>query len=326
MTTSTVNTVVTASLLAALVTTAADADTSFDDYGPLKTYAQSPLQSNSLTPLLRSGFSNRPGAVELYATGTMASIWAETEDYTADYYQNALTVGGQWQVDERWTIDLDYTWHFAANNHLDNLTTIFHDTFGLSQNGRENVDDHSFDISDPEHGIEIHDFRGETLSNAITLYSGYQLIETDRHGLSVGGALYYNYVSSGPFKNNSFEQSLQANYGYRTGRHRIYTTLGVSHRRGDKALADLPYKKYAFMASVGYQFVLTERHRILLEYHLYEGASETSSDLSQPSNEVLLGYRYHLNNGAVEVSMIENVFNMDNSADIAFTLGYRHRF
>ena len=326
MTISKASTLITTSLLGVLVTSATNANASFDDYGPLKTYAQSPIQSNSLTPLLRSGFSNRPGSVELYATGTIASVWAETEDYNADYYQNALTVGGQWQVNDRWTLDLDYTWRFAANNHLDTLTKNFHDAFGIGQNGREGVDDHSFDISDPEHGVEIHDFIGETLSSAITLYSGYQVLETRQHGLSVGGSLYYNHVNSGPFANSSFEQSLQANYGYRAGRHRIYTTLGMSHRSDDETLAHLPYKKFAFMAAMGYQFIITERHRLLLEYHLYEGASDTDSDLSEPSNEVLLGYRYHLNHGALEVSMIENAGNMDNSTDIAFTLGYRHRF
>lgn len=326
MTTRKVNARIAICLLGALITSAADANTHDDDYGPLKTYAQSPLQSNRLTPLLRSGFSNQTGLVELYTTGTIASVWAQTEDYNADYYQNALTVGGQWQVNDRWTLDFDYTWRFAANNHLDTLTKKFHDTFGIDQNGREDVKDHSFDISVPEYGVEIHNFRGKTLLNAITLYAGYQLFETRHHGLSVGGSLYYNNVSNGPFENRSFEQSLQVNYGYRTGKHRIYTTLGISYRRHNEILTALPYNKFVFMAAIGYQFIITKRHRLLLEYHLYEGTTTATSDLPAPSNEVLLGYRYHLNNGALEVSMIENIFNMDNSTDIAFTLGYRHRF
>lgn len=48
----------------------------FDDYGPLRVYAQSPLQSSSLAPMLRSGFSMAEGQKEWYLTGNIASVWA----------------------------------------------------------------------------------------------------------------------------------------------------------------------------------------------------------------------------------------------------------
>lgn len=89
-------------------------DNSSVDYGPLKIYAQSPLQSSSLTPLVRSGFSYRPDTIELYTSGSIASVWARTDDYHADYYQNALAIGGLWQLDERWSLDASYTWRFCG--------------------------------------------------------------------------------------------------------------------------------------------------------------------------------------------------------------------
>lgn len=301
-------------------------DNSSVDYGPLKIYAQSPLQSSSLTPLVRSGFSYRPDTIELYTSGNIASVWARTDDYLADYYQNALAIGGLWQLTERWSLDASYTWRFAADNRLDSLTKDFHDLFGLSQNGRDEVDDHSFDISAPKYGAEVHDFRGETLGNAFNFYIGYQVLENETHGLSLGGTLYYNYVGSGPFKVSNFEQSLQANYSYRTGKHNIYTLLGVTYRHDDKVLADIKYKTFSFSSGVSYQYEIHPKHRILAEFHLYEGNSDNISDLDEPSTEFLLGYRYHTRYGAIEVAAIENVFNMDNSTDIAFSLGYRHQF
>ncbi|MCW8328811.1 DUF3187 family protein [Photobacterium sp. SDRW27] len=304
----------------------ADSVTRFDDYGPLKTYAQSPIQSNSLTPLMRNGFSYQPGTVELYTTGTIASVWAKTDEYSADYYQNALSIGGLWQINNKWVVELDYTWRFAANNHLDNLTNSFHDLFGIGANGRDEVDDHSFDISVPQYGVEIHDFSGETLSSAVTFYTSYQLFENAHHGLSLGGSLYYNYVPSGPFKTNNFEQSIQLNYSYRNKKNTFYSLFGLSYRHNDEVLGNVPYNTVAFAAGAGYQYQLREKHRLLAEYHIYEGATDAASDLSEPSHEILLGYRYHMKHSAIEVSMIENVFNMDNSTDIAFTLGYRHRF
>ncbi|WP_299018290.1 DUF3187 family protein [uncultured Photobacterium sp.] len=319
---------ITASIAALYSTSSALAEgiSRYDDYGPLKTYAQSPIQSNSLTPLMRNGFSYQPGTIEVYTTGTIASVWAHTNDYSADYYQNALSLGGLWQINNKWVVELDYTWRFTANNYLDNLTTGFHDTFGIGQNGRDEVEDHSFDISVPEYGVEIHDFNRETLSSALSFYTSYQLFEDDHHGLSIGGSLYYNYVPSGPFETSNFEQALQLNYSYRHKKHSFYSMLGASYRRNDKVLSGISYNSVALAAGVGYQYRIRDKHRLLLEYHIYEGATNAASDLSEPSNEILLGYRYHLKHSAIEVSMIENVFNMDNSTDIAFSLGYRHRF
>ncbi|WP_199480075.1 DUF3187 family protein, partial [Vibrio harveyi] len=44
------------------------------------------------------------------------------------------------------------------------------------------------------------------------------------------------------------------------------------------------------------------------------------------SNEFVIGYRYLMENSAIEVMAIENARNMDNSTDIAFTFGYRYLF
>ncbi|MGR5063164.1 DUF3187 family protein [Photobacterium sp. DNB22_13_2] len=303
----------------------ADTEQRYADYGPLKTYAQSPLQSNALTPLVRSGFSHAPDTVELYATGTIASVWAHTDDYSADYYQNDLSIGGHWQLNNKWALELDYTWRFAANNRLDSLTEAFHDTFGIGLNGRDEVEKHSFDISVPQYDVEIHNFEGETISNAFSFYTSYQLLENRHHGLSLGGSLYFNYVGSGPFKTSNFEQALQLNYSYQAGKHSVYTLLGVSYRHDDEVLAQIKYNKFAFATGVSYQYQISPKHRFLAEVHVYEGASDATSDLSEPSTEFLLGYRYHTKSGVIELSMIENVFNMDNSTDIAFTVGYRHR-
>lgn len=64
----------------------------------------------------------------------------------------------------------------------------------------------------------------------------------------------------------------------------------------------------------------------MLEYHFYEGASEAASALSKASNEMLAGYRYHFSTSVVELILTENVLNMDNSPDVAITLGYRQRW
>ncbi len=139
------------------------------DFGPLKTYAQSPQQSISLTPQLRSAFSLPPGEVELYSTASIANVWADSRGYIADYYHNALMVGAQFQLDSDWLLDIDYSWRFAANNNLDSFTINTHRLLGLSQSGRTTALKDQFDISHPDYGVETRNFAGETLQQAITL-------------------------------------------------------------------------------------------------------------------------------------------------------------
>lgn len=306
-------------LLLALNASATTVD--FSDYGPLRIYAQSPAQAGSLPPLLRSGFSLPEGQKELHLSATATSVWAETDEYFADYYHNTLEGGLTWQINDKWMVDTSYHWRFSADNHLDSLTMWFHDAFGFSQNGREDTPKHQNQIFS-KNGVNQQDISGETLNNAITLYLGYQLFENEQHGLSLGGGLYYNHVGSGPFANENFEQALQLNYSFRYKRHTFHSTTAVSFRQGDEILSGLSYDNYTLMLNLGYEY-LTGRHGWLVEWHHYQGILETDNDFSKASNEILLGYRYYLNSSAIEFTVVENFLNMDNSADIALSIGYR---
>lgn len=293
----------------------------YSHYGPLRVHAQSPTHAGSLTPLLRSGFALPEGKKEVYGSATVASVWAETDDYYADYYHNSLNGGIKWQLTEKWMFDTNYKWSFSGDNHLDSVTIWFHDAFGVGQNGRDNTIKDKNQIFS-KNGINQPDLSGDTLTNALNFYLEYQLLSEDNYGLSIGGSLYYNHVNSGPFVDNRFEQALQLNYSYTTGMHHFYSTTGISFRRNDESLSGIDYKDHAVMLSLGYEYLM-ERHGWLIELHHYEGLLKTDNDFSKPSHEVFLGYRYYLNNSAIEFTIVENLLNMDNSTDIAFSLGYR---
>lgn len=288
--------------------------------------AQSPLQAQNLTPMLRSGQLLLQGQVEWFASGTIASVWAQTPDYTMDYYHNEVNLGVRWAPRQKWELEVNFQHRFAGDNGLDSVTEGFHDLFGLSQNGREQVDKHRFYISAPKQGVEFSDFEGDTLNNVLSLYGAYQWIDTDEHALSIGVGMSYNYVGSGDFKTSDFEQLAQINYLYRpAGPHRVYGTLGTSHSDDAELTGGIERSDWAWMGAVGYEYRFNLKHAVLVEYHAYSGETEEVDELDEISHEFLLGYRYSMKTGAIEFTMIENVFNMDNSTDIAFTLGYRHR-
>ena len=88
---------------------------------------------------------------------------------------------------------------------------------------------------------------------------------------------------------------------------------------------DLYFKEFTWEGAIGYGYRFLSNHEIIAEYHLYQGALNQTA-FSENVNEATLGYRYYWDNTILEISGTENLFNMDNSTDIAFTLGVRHYF
>ena len=292
---------------------------------PMKIYAQSPLQSNSLTTELRSAFSDEEGNTELFASGTIASVWAHSENFSMDYYQNQAIIGTQWQVTSKIKTEIKYQYSYAGNNGLDPFVYGFHDLFGIGQNGRDEVEDDQFTISVPKHGVEISDFKDEILSNALHGYVEYQAFVNENHAVSVGASLYFNKVGSGPFKRDSFEQGLQTNYSFNYEKHAFFSTLGITFQNRDGLLSEVPYKNHTLALAFGYGYALTPSHHFVSSYHIFEGAIDDADDYSEESHEFVLGYRYLMDATAFEFSVIENAVNMDNSTDIAFTFGLRYQ-
>ena len=111
-------------ILIGLSSSLANADTAVT---PMKIYAQAPIHSNTLSTELRSAFATQEGNVELFATGTIASVWAHSESFNMDYYQNQVITGAQWQVTSKLKAELKYQYSYAGNNGLDSFVHGFHD-------------------------------------------------------------------------------------------------------------------------------------------------------------------------------------------------------
>ncbi|MGI2935528.1 DUF3187 family protein [Vibrio diabolicus] len=297
-----------------------------DLYGPLRSYAQSPMQVVSHTNILRSGHSLPSDFVETYGSGTVASVWAHTDEYALDYYHNQIEIGSKWQINSSWQWELNYRWVFAADNHLDGLTKSFHNLFGIGQNGRDKVDRDRFYIAMPQYDVLEDDFEGQTLANNLSTYLQYQVFQNEHHGLSIGGSLYFNDVAHGTFQGSNFEQGFQINYSYLSDAHAFYSMVGMTFRSDDRALLDLPYRHNTIAVAAGYRYALEDNHHLMFEYHWYQGSTEGPAEFADASNELVLGYRYLMENSALEFLAVENARNMDNSTDIAFTIGYRYIF
>lgn len=288
---------------------------------PLYSSAQSPNHSNILSLQLRDAKPQPVGSLEVKTGFTQASVWAETNEYFLDYYQNNLDLALSYQVTNLIKSELAFKRIKARDNGLDELTMNFHDLFGIGQNGRDEVPQDQFYIGIPGQGVEISDFEGETLTRAIQSYNELSLYQNPIFAVSAGLTLYYNHVDSGPFARTTFEQGLQLNTSYSIHSHHVYTSFGGVHRNGD--ILGTEMVDSAGFISLGYEYQFFSAHSVLVESHNYKGWASTNPDFSEPSNELLLGYRYRFLNTAIEAFMTENVRNMDSSTDIAFTIVLR---
>ncbi|MCG9787942.1 DUF3187 family protein [Vibrio mediterranei] len=290
---------------------------------PLKVDAQAPVQSLGLATQLRSGFTN--DKTELFATYNFGSVWITSDDIQMDYYQNRITTGVQWSPADKMQLELRYQFAWAHNNHLDSLVKSFHNAAGLKLDGRDEVEDDSFNVDSETYGVHNNNFEGDTLESAVSLYLQYSLYESEHQALAIGGSLYYNNKSDYEFSSGGFEQNLQLNWSYAKGGHSIYSTLGVVHHADKNIDDDLYFKEFTWEGAIGYGYRFLSNHEIIAEYHLYQGALNQTA-FSENVNEATLGYRYYWDDTILEISGTENLFNMDNSTDIAFTVGVRHYF
>ena len=318
--------VVTLSAAYPAITNAADTD-----FGPLLLRSQAPFQSNGVTTRLRD--ASPADDRELYISASMASIWAKTDRYTQDYYQNDLWGGMQFAVNSSLKAEFSYLYSYAGNNHLDSITMDYHNLIGISLNGRDEVAKHRFYINNSTN--ELTDFEGEVLVRAWEVYieqalSGDKTLSNNsKHMFSVGVTLYFNEVETGPFKDSSFEQAVQLNYtGKFAERHHIYSMLGITRREpGD--FQSIPLKESTLNWGVGYQYRASQYHAFLIEYRILEGETKETAGLApldQHSHEMTAGYRLHIDHSALEFALVENIVTLDNSVDVAFTVSFRHRF
>lgn len=289
---------------------------------PLRTAASSPFQSTRLSTQLESAFKEQQS--EFYFTNSASSIWAQSDKYSLDYYQSNMTVGMKLATGEKFTTGIEYQYTWANDNGLDSFVMDFHDLFGVGQNGRDEVEEDGFHVSSQYYGVQLDDFEDENLVSALKMELQYHWYQSETDALSISGLVYFDQPDEDSFRSDAFEYGFQLNYSKLVNKHSFHSTLGVIKRSDASDLESIDIVNATAELGLGYVYALSEHHHFISEYYIFQGALDDDSAFSKPSQEVTLGYRYNfVEIGAVELSMTENIGNMDNSTDIMFTLGFR---
>ncbi|WP_115718480.1 DUF3187 family protein [Gallaecimonas mangrovi] len=298
-----------------------------EDFGPLNVRTQAPLQVSSYSPQLRDASLAEGAPDELNVGLSMASIWAidNRGAYTLDYYQNDADLRYAHSINDKWRIEGELQYRWVGNNHLDSLTIGFHDLFNISQNGRTDVPRHQSRIIVPSANVDDEHFNGATLDQIATFYAERLLYADQSNALTLGMGIFWNKVG-GEFEKDIKAGGMQLNYSTQlSAKQKLHLMAGITQQDWNDNTT-IAMRHTLVSAAAGYEYLLTEHHVLLAEYLFHQGQAKDLGPLSDGVHELLFGYRYQWHKKALELAMVENTINDDNSADIAFTFSYRQFF
>lgn len=101
----------------------------------------------------------------------------------------------------------------------------------------------------------------------------------------------------------------------------IFSGLGVSYTEQDE-IVGMEINHEEFTGLIGMEFRRTATSSLILQYRVMTAVAKDYFEFSQESHEVNAGVKWQLKNGAIlELSVIENLVNFENSADFGLHFG-----
>lgn len=297
-----------------------------EGFGPLTVRSQSPLQALRLVPLPRAPILPRPGQSEFRALSSVSSIWARTDDYTIDAHFLDLRVAVAHGLSEDWAVEFGINERRTVNAGLDHLSVAFHDLFGISQSGRDEVPKNDTHILIPRYGIDFRERR------ALSRFAEATVIHRLRgHGgpgpaVALAGTLRYEFLDDGPPSDGTVDYGLQLSLAQPVGkRSRIYADLAYVWF-GEDNFGAMPLRDSQHTLMLAYEWRQRDSVGFLFEYLYSQGVGPDLGELDAPSHELVFGLKWLRPSGLWEFALTENIINFNNSPDVAFTVGFSARF
>jgi hypothetical protein len=301
-------------------------------YGPLSLPSQAPAQVLRLSLLPRTPSTLADGQFEFMWTESFANVFNFREDdYRLDYMTINSTLAVAYGVSDEVEVELAVGNLWRTGSYLDGITDAFHDLFGIGDSGRDDFpqNDNIIDL-ELQDGVEIEDESDGSEATHVTFTFQHNLT----CGTSVWPALAYSLSTrwdAGGDAELEGDSDISAGisvsaakrlgdewYAYLGGGYNWY---GPDESRG-LALRD---EQWGGLAAV--EWAYRSKRSLILEYLVNEGAAETRHPFDDPTHEIHLGWKREVRPGSVlEIGLIENLINADNSPDFGLHFGIRHRF
>ncbi|HSN54476.1 MAG TPA: DUF3187 family protein [Candidatus Sulfomarinibacteraceae bacterium] len=312
-------------------------------YGPLSIRSQSVFQALRSGLLPRTPSTLGRGDNQVRGRVTWANLWAVDQGafwpetgalgpYVVDF--ETLDASVAWAHGLLDTVELEVEleqrWRFGGA--MDSAIQGFHDLFGIAQSGRDRVDRnrHRFWVEGAggEPAIDLGAGDGGTFTRSAML----TLQHTLTCGTATWPALSWS-VSARTSLNGSeglegrrLDVGLSVAAARRFGDFHVYLTLGYAWYGSERYYGvELDSTQLTAMAAGEWRFA--PRMSLILQYLRTEGAAVDIPPFSEPSNEIVVGWKWEATTGGVlEVGLLENIVTFDNSPDFGIHAAWLQRF
>lgn len=313
------------------------ADSTFTDGN----VGQGPLTIPSLSPghLFRPNTSMAApsyapkGSWVSFTSLTWGNVWNVDEDhYRIDGEWLLLTTKASYVLRDELEVGLCIPAMGRTGGFGDSLIEGFHDLFGLSNAGREGYphDKMVVEVDTPD-GKKVFYEGNEWGLGDISLFGSWIVTQG-------GTFLPCTVIEAGITLPTGDEDKLlgigEPVWGMavlmtkRIGSSRWLVTVGASgsYCNRDRMFGiEVNQEQFALLSGLEYEW--SPRLSLIAQELMSSPFAKDFHDLSEPTNELNVGMKFRIGElGAMEISVQEDLFNFNNSADFGFHIGYRQIF
>lgn len=301
--------------------------------GPFEVRSQSPVQSLrlGLPPMLPGKIE--PGRFQSNLSGTWTNVWAKDDRYFLDYEMLEIDASLGYGINPRLLVGMGFDFRNYFKGGMDRFIQGFHDTFKISQNGRSEVPHNQIKIVfyDEAQNVMVDSDGVDDLWNAgIRFFTRYILYHgTDRWpAVGIAGTLRYVVtMPGGEGDDEPIDFGVSLGLSKRWG-DRWYTSFSgglTYYGQGQFLILELDHTLLSAM--FGLEWRWRPNFSLLAQYQVTEGAVQNFSKLNDASHEATFGVKWQpASDAVIELALIENVINYDNSPDFGIHLAYTYLF
>jgi hypothetical protein len=294
--------------------------------------------SLALFPSLRSGFEIRfpsalpSGKFELRVTESWVKNLSVSDPWQMDFELLRTGVAFSWGLSDTLRLDLDIDSGERTGGALDAFILGFHHLLGLGLGSRTQFarNDNRIEIQPPDGGPRIVVDRNDPqpyeqsalLTLKHTLTYGDEDLPAVSWSLSLRGE-----VSPGDLKGGSpvdlgFSVALAKDFDG------IHFYLGGSFQWfGRENFFGLKLRTTQESGLAGIEWHLAPTFSLIGQWMITSGAVDRLEDLSRPVHEITAGFKWELRTGIlIELAIVENVINFQNSPDFGVHAGVTIRW
>lgn len=295
--------------------------------GPLNIRSLAPGQALRMAPLPRSPYGLIKGETELQFHVAGASVYLnDPGKYFIDFNFTDTRIALRHGFLKGWSAELGFNDRRIVNLYLDGVVKKFHEALDIDQNGRD-VNLNETHLIVPEYSLNFSNELNGIFSQSIDL--SIQKVIVDKSVEWPAVAMSFNSsietLSNGMIEKGAVDYGIQISLAQKKQSGYLFGNLSYSIFGSNRALAVVPLAKTQLSGMLGYEFKTVANQALIVQYLFSDGVINNLAALDRVSHEIHLGYKWRHQLNIIELGVVENIINIDNGPDVAFTFGITHR-